>query len=104
MPWHSYFIEAMPFTASAVPMLFVAARASGQPTRTHKPIICQSRRLYGTQGTGAGRKMALAISISRRIAEVVRRKVGFFHCESVGLGHGFTMDEETEEVKDGLAP
>ena len=44
------------------------------------------------------------ISISRRIAEVVRRKVVFPHCESVGLGHGFTMDKEAEEVKDGLAP
>ena len=46
----------------------------------------------------------LGISISRRIAEVVRGKVGFPHCGSVGLGHGFTMDKEAEEVKDGLVP
>ena len=44
------------------------------------------------------------ISISRRVAEAVRRKVGFFHCESVGLGHSFTMDKEAEEVQDGLVP
>ena len=44
------------------------------------------------------------ISISRRVAEVVRRKVGFFHCESVGPGHGFTMERKAEEAQDGPVP
>ena len=166
MPWHSYFIEAMPFTASAVPMLFVAARASGQPTRTHKPIICHCRRLYDTQGTGVGQKSALPkwrnrlcrsdrVRYAEKFKEDCRpsdiskscvqgfdiptgrsdcvkksansrkcwkedahsghkhqsaysrssqKKSRLPHCESVGLGHGFTMDRESEEVQDGLVP
>ena len=53
---------------------------------------------WGGQKDGPGHKHQSAHSRSSQ------KRSRLPHCESVGLGHGFTMDKEAEKVKDGLAP
>ena len=60
--WKTYFIEAMPFTASAVPTLF-CCQPSSEWSVLYGHTIQSSVKMMtvGSQGAGAGRKWPLAI-------------------------------------------
>lgn len=85
-------------------MLFVAARSKwpadtdAQANRQPRLTIVRYAGDWGGQKDGPGHKHQSAHSRSSL------KEKSASHCESVGLGHGFTMDKEAEEVKDGLAP
>lgn len=92
MTWHSYFIEAMPFTALAVPMLFVAAWSKWpadtdtQANRQPRLTIVRYAGDWGGQKDGLGHKHQSAHS--RRSQKRSRLPI----VNPSALCHGFTMD------------
>ena len=84
----------------------VSPLASGQPTQTYKPVIGEvdDCRLAGGWGGQKSGLWPLRRLCRKHQPDNGRKHLSASHCESVGLGHGFAMDKEAENTKDGLVP